>query len=366
MKLLFLAAVLVWGFAPQAARPANSGAAAKSAAVRANNPAMAKKTDSAPAQSPAISVVPDDQSSGLRTASGRSDLEIKLTWFAGTLAAVAVLQFFTLLWQTFSLQRIAKASSTHSQEMEYQSRVLDGQLKVMTEQLAAVKETAGAASASAVAAKESIERIISKERARLRVELQPFYLNFGHLRPPATRFSMKARPTPLWSIRTCRSMSAPRAIPIAAPSMAGPCRFPASSGRRIRWWRRRMCSIPSPRTRSTRSANSNPLCILRDSSATKMFFEGQHETRFNRVWSIARMSHLNGEPFTYWEHCGTGGRKRGNLVVGGSVGHPRFLRALRDPSLHLKNGSAQDDLQKSVCIVPCNWSPCRPAPNVVL
>ncbi|MGB8064688.1 MAG: hypothetical protein WCF26_22570 [Candidatus Sulfotelmatobacter sp.] len=52
----------------------------------------------------------------------------------------------------------------------------------------------------------------------------------------------------------------------------------------------------------------------------KDVFEGEHETGFNQVWSIARMNHLNGEPFTYWEQCGTGGRKRGKLVVAGSMG----------------------------------------------
>ncbi len=305
MKLLFLAAVLVWGFAPQAARPANSGAAAKSAAVRANNPAMAKKTDSAPAQSPAISVVPDDQSSGLRTASGRSDLEIKLTWFAGTLAAVAVLQFFTLLWQTFSLQRIAKASSTHSQEMEYQSRVLDGQLKVMTEQLAAVKETAGAASASAVAAKESIERIISKERARLRVELQPFYLNFGAPSPASytiqhegstDAFVVDSHVSVYVSPSRDPDRSAVNGRPMPIPSVIG-AQNPVVAAQDV------LHPFTPDEIDEIRQLKS--FVHFTGFIRYKDVFEGQHETRFNRVWSIARMSHLNGEPFTYWEHCGT-------------------------------------------------------------
>ncbi|HZC22514.1 MAG TPA: hypothetical protein VE866_04180, partial [Candidatus Binatia bacterium] len=179
MKLLLLAAVLVWGFAPQAAKPVGSAAAPKVGATRLNSAATAKKPDSVQAQPPAVSTVPDDPAATQRAASEPSDLEIKMTWFAGTLAAVAVLQFFALLWQTFSLRKLSRASSSHTQEMEYQSRVLDGQLKVMSEQLSAVKETASASSMSAAAAKESIERIISKERARLRVELQPFYLNFN-------------------------------------------------------------------------------------------------------------------------------------------------------------------------------------------
>ena len=141
MRLLFLAAVLAWGFAPQAAKPANSAPVARNAAVHATSAATSKKTDSTGAQSPAISIVPDDQAANQPASNRTSDLEVKMTWFAGTLAAVAVLQFFALFWQTFSLRRIANASSNHTQEMEYQSRVLDGQLKVMSEQLAAVKRT---------------------------------------------------------------------------------------------------------------------------------------------------------------------------------------------------------------------------------
>ncbi len=305
MKLMVLAAVLVWGFAPQAAKPANSGAAARSAAAHANSPATARKTDSAPAQSPTISIVPDDQAANLRAASEPSDLELKMTWFAGTLAAVAVLQFFTLLWQTFSLRRIAKASSTHSQEMEYQSRVLDGQLKVMSEQLAAVKETASAASASAVAAKESIERIISKERARLRVELQPFYLNFGAPSPASytiqhegstDAFVVDSHVSVYVSPSRDPDRSAVNGRPMPIPSVIG-AQNPVVAAQDV------LHPFTPDEIDEIRQLKS--FVHFTGFIRYKDVFEGKHETRFNRVWSIARMSHLNGEPFTYWEHCGT-------------------------------------------------------------
>jgi hypothetical protein len=303
MKLLVLAAVLVWGFAPQAAKPANSSTAAKNAVHAA--PATSKKTDSASAQSPSISIVPEDQAAGLRAGSGPSDLEVKMTWFAGTLAAVAVLQFFALLWQTFSLRRIANASSNHTQEMEYQSRVLDGQLKVMSEQLAAVKETASASSASAAAARESIDRIICKERARLRVELQPFYLNFDAPSPASYTIQHEGS-TDAFVVDSHVSV------------YVSPSRDPDRSAVNGR-------PMPIPRV----IGSQNPVVAAQDVLHPftpeeideirelksfvhftgfiryKDIFEGEHETRFNRVWSIARMSHLNDEPFTYWEHCGT-------------------------------------------------------------
>ena len=305
MKLLVLAAMLAWGFASQAAKPANSAPATKSAVVHANSPTTAKKTDSAPAQSQAISIVADDQAVALRAASGPSDLEVKMTWFCGTLAAVAVLQFFALIWQTSALLRIAKASSTHSQEMEYQSRVLDGQLKIMTEQLAAVKETASASSASAVAAKESIERIISKERARLRVELQPFYLNFDAPSPASytvqhegatDAFVVDSHVSVYVSPSRDPDRSAVNGRPMPIPSIIG-AQNPVVAAQDV------LHPFTPEEIDDIRELKS--FVHFTGFIRYKDVFEGEHETRFNRVWSIAQMSHLNGEPFTYWEHCGT-------------------------------------------------------------
>src|SRR5260370_42136650 len=119
MKLLVLAAMLAWGFAPQAAKPVNAGAAAKSAAAHANNPATpTKRTDSAPAQSPTISIVPDDQAASQRAASGASDLEVKMIWFASTLPAVALPQLLAPILQTFSLRKLDNATSSHTHELE--------------------------------------------------------------------------------------------------------------------------------------------------------------------------------------------------------------------------------------------------------
>ena len=305
MKSLVFAVALVWGFAPQAAKPGNSAPSAKVAATHANSPATAKKPDSAPAQSPAISIVPDDSAAPQSAARQPSDLEIKMTWFAGTLAAVAVLQFFALLWQTFSLRKLSQASSSHTQEMEYQSRVLDGQLKVMSEQLSAVKETASASSLSAAAAKESIERIISKERARLRVELQPFYLNFNAPSPACytvqhegstdafvvdSHVSVYVSPSrdPDRSCVNGRPMPIPRIIGAQNPVVAAE-------------------DVLHPFTREEIDEIRQLKSFVHFTGFIryKDVFEGEHETRFNRVWSIARMNHLNGEPFTYWELCGT-------------------------------------------------------------
>ena len=304
MKLLLLAAVLVWGFAPQAAKPVNSAPAAKSTAPRAANLATAKKPDSASAPTPAISIVPDDHLASVAP-SGPSDLEVKMTWFAGTLAAVAVLQFFALIWQTFSLRKLAKASGSHTQEMEYQSRVLDGQLKVMAEQLAAVKETASASSMSAEAAKESIERIISKERARLRIELQPFYLNFNAPSPASytvehegstDAYVMDSHVSVYVSPSRDPDRSSVNGRPMPIPRIIG-SQNPVVAAQDV------LHPFTSQEIDDIRQLKS--FVHITGFIRYKDVFEGEHETRFNRVWSIARMNHLNGEPFTYWELCGT-------------------------------------------------------------
>ena len=286
MKLLLIAAMIMGVFAPQAAKPVNSAPATKSA----------------PAQSPAITIGPNDPQPAT---SKPSDLEFKMTWFAGTLAAVAVLQFLALLWQTFSLRKLAKASGSHTQEMEYQSRVLDGQLKVMSEQLAAVKETASASSMSAAAAKESIERIISKERARLRVELQPFYLNFNAPSPASYTIQHEGS-TDAFVVDSHVSVYVspsrdpdPRAVngrPMPIPRIMG-AQNPVVAAQDV------LHPFTPEEIDEIRQLKS--FVHFTGFIRYKDVFEGQHETRFNRVWSIARMNHLNGEPFTYWEHCGT-------------------------------------------------------------
>src|SRR5579862_2300030 len=305
MKLLIFAAVLVWGFAPQAAKPVNSApAAAKGAATHATGSTPTKKPDSAPAQSPAISIVPDDHLASVPP-SGPSDLEVKMTWFAGTLAAVAVLQFFALFWQTFALRKLAKASGSHTQEMEYQSRVLDGQLKVMAEQLTAVKETASASSMSAMAAKESIERIISRERARLRVELQPFYLNFNAPSPASytvehegstDAYVMDSHVSVYVSPSRDPDRSSVNGRPMPIPRIIG-AQNPVVAAQDV------LHPFTSQEIDDIRQLKS--FVHITGFIRYKDVFEGEHETRFNRVWSIARMNHLNGEPFTYWELCGT-------------------------------------------------------------
>ena len=301
MKLLLIAAMIMGVLAPQAAKPVNNAPAAKSAPVHAASPATAKKTDSAPAQSPAISIVPDEQAPA---PSKPSDLEIKMTWFAGALAAVAVLQFFALLWQTFSLRKLAKASSSHTQEMEYQSRVLDGQLKVMSEQLAAVKETASASTMSAAAAKDSIDRIICKERARLRVELQPFYLNFNAPSPACYTIQHEGSTDAFVMDSHVSVYVSPSRNPDPSCVNGRPMPIPRVMGAQNPMVAAQDVLHPFTPEEIDEIRQLKSFVHFTGFIRYKDVFEGEHETRFNRVWSIARMSHLNGEPFTYWELCG--------------------------------------------------------------
>jgi hypothetical protein len=189
--------------------------------------------------------------------------------------------------------------------MEYQSRVLDGQLKVMSEQLAAVKETASASSLSATAAKESIDRIICKERARLRVELQPFYLNFDAPSPASytvqhegstDAFVVDSHVSVYVSPSRDPDRSAVNGRPMPIPNVIG-SQNPVVAAQDV------LHPFTPEEIDEIRQLKS--FVHFTGFIRYKDVFEGQHETRFNRVWSIARMSHLNGEPFTYWEHCGT-------------------------------------------------------------
>lgn len=303
--MVVLALAIGFGLAPQAVKPAGGNVAAKGTPAHATNPASpVRKVDPAatslttPSSGEPISANP----SGMR---GDADLALKLTWFTGALAAVAVLQFVVLLWQASALRKIRGSTTSHAQDMEHQSSLLDGQLKVMAEQLTALKDTASAASSSAAAARESVELMVSKERARLRVELQPFYLNFDA--PSPARFQIQHQGSTdafvldsRASVYVSDSREPDRTVqsgrPVPLPSVIG-AQNPVVVAEDV--------LHPFTEEEIDRIRELKSFVHFTGSVRYKDVFEGEHETRFNRVWSIANMGNLNGEPFTYWEHCGS-------------------------------------------------------------
>jgi len=305
MKFWVLATVISFGLAQQTAKPPNS-TAAKGAHVA--NTASSQKIDP-PGSSAASLAIPNTATSPEQAANSsihqeRSELEAQLTWFIEELAAVAILQLFTLLWQGFALGKVMRAVGNQANQMEHQSSAMDRQLRIMEDQLAALKETANAASATAIAAKENVELIVRKERARLRIDLDPFYLNFNA--PSAASFTIQHQgstdafvlnsraaiyvsesrdPDPL--IGSGKPLPIPNVIRAKDPAVVAQ-------------------DVLHPFTReeidSIRQLKS--FVHFTGSIQYKDVFDGEHETRFNRVWSIARVNNLGGEPFTYWEPCG--------------------------------------------------------------
>lgn len=305
MKLLVLALILSFGLPQQAAKPASGGTPAKSVATHATNPALtAKKIDPANAAG-ATGTASDVAAQDRHITRNDSVLESRLTWFTGVLAAAALLQLVTLLWHASGLRKIRISAGTHAQEMESQSRVLDNQLKVMADQLTAVKDTASAACSSAAAARETIDLMVCKERARLRVELQPFYLNFNA--PSPARFQIQHQGSTDAFVLDSRAAvyvsdsrepdrSAQSGRPVPLPAVIGALN-PVIVGEEL--------LHPFTEEEIDRIRELKSFVHFTGSIRYKDVFEGEHETRFNRVWSIARMSNLNDEPFTYWEHCGS-------------------------------------------------------------
>ena len=288
MRLVVLAAALIFGFAQQPGKPAKS------------DPATVPATSSIPATtSPGPSVASSSvlPANSLATHPNDSDLEIKLMWFLGTLAVVAVLQFITLLWQAVTIRKMLGRIAEQSYQMDHQSTMMAGQLT-------ALQDTASAAQSSAAAAKDSVDVIVSKERARLRIELAPFYLNFGAPSPAnyavqlqgktdayvlnshaAVYLSDSREPDP--NLETGRPMPLPNAITPQSPVVKARDVLHPFSDEEIENIRQRKSFV-----------HFTGFVRYKD------VFDGEHETRFNRVWSIAKMNHLGEEPFTYWEHCG--------------------------------------------------------------
>lgn len=310
MKYWVLAAFISLGLA-QSGKPTSVAAPTKANPPRAVSPANSNQKIDPSAVSPnSAAPVTSAESSALQTSNYSpdrqpSDLEIKLTWFAGTLAVVAVLQFVVLLWQGFSIRKMLSDITNHAQEMEHQSSTMDRQLKIMEDQLAALRDTASAASSSAAAAKESVDLIASKERARLRIELQPFYLNFNGPSPASftiehvgstdafvlnSRAAIYVSPSrePDPSVGAGKPLPIPNVISVKNPTVVAQDVLHPFSEEEID---------------SIRQLKS--FVHFTGFIRYKDVFDGEHVTRFNRVWSIAKMNNIGQEPFTYWEHCGS-------------------------------------------------------------
>jgi hypothetical protein len=312
MKFGVVLAVVLIGLVQQATKPENGSAAtAKDPARAVNHTTAGKKSDPSPAFPTATSgkaPMPAETASldGLngdasKTSNEDLDLRARLAWFTAALAVVAVLQFIALLWQGVGVGKMFRSLRHQAHEAEQQRILMDGQIKIMGEQLAAVKELAAATNSTAEAVKETVAVMTGKERARLRIEVEPFYLNLGAPSPvnytihhegltdayildsrAATYVSNSREPDPIAS--PGRQMSIPSTITPKMPVVEAQDSLYALTGEEVD---------------SIKQLNSfvhfTAYIRYRD------MFDGEHEVRLHRVWNIAHMSHLGGEPFTYWE-----------------------------------------------------------------
>ncbi len=308
MKFWVLAAAISLGLAQQG-KPPNTAGAAKSNAPHVTNPATSgQKTD--PSSAAAASAAPGNANGATASQSANnlnredSEIQIKLTWFAAALAVVAALQLLTLIWQGFAIRKMLGGITSQSQEIDHQSSVMDRQLKIMEEQLSALKDTASAASSSAAAAKESVDLIASKERARLRIELHPFYLNFDA--PSAASFTIQHQGSTDAFVLNSRAAiyvshskdpdpMVGKGKPLPIPSIIS-AKDPVVVAQDV------LHPFTEEEIESIRQLKS--FVHFMGFVRYKDVFDGEHETRFNRVWSIAKMNNIGQEPFTYWEHCG--------------------------------------------------------------
>ena len=306
MKCVVLLALLTVALAQQPTKPAGTSTATKPAAPRVGaSTTPAKKTDAATLpESAATSITPIDPAPTRNEYQGR-DLITMLMWFTGALAVFAGLQFLMLILQGTAIRKMWKSVAINAQQMEYQSRVLDDQLKVMTDQVAALRDTASAASSSAATAQETVQLIAAKERARLRVELQPFYLNFNAPSPASfTIQHLGSTDAYVLNSRAAVYVSDSRdpdpmvgtGKPIPIPSIISPTN-PLVVAEDV--------LHPFSSEEIDRIRELKSFVHFTGSIRYKDVFEGEHETRFNRVWRFAPMNNLNGEHFTYWELCGS-------------------------------------------------------------
>lgn len=99
----------------------------------------------------------------------RRNLEIQgnLEWFTGVLAVVGVLQILTMVWQAWLLKQTRGDVHTQANWMKTQAGYMKDQTKILGKSVAA-------AQSSADAAKDQIQMVKDKERARLEIEIDEF------------------------------------------------------------------------------------------------------------------------------------------------------------------------------------------------
>jgi hypothetical protein len=186
MKFLMLAVLLaVMQAGPPAPRQAADGSKSasnadqskssrgKTSADKPESPFKAKTTGDdegskqqpeAPAQNKAASVVHDSDANGANknTTDEESKTQRELAWFTGALVAVSFLQFVALIWQARLFFRQAGIMEEHKTSL--------------VQLAAAASENATAASNNADAARQAVDIVISKERARLSVRVHELVL----------------------------------------------------------------------------------------------------------------------------------------------------------------------------------------------
>jgi hypothetical protein len=103
-------------------------------------------------------------------------LELLLNNPEWALVGVGILTLFVIGWQAVATARAAKASQRAAEATQASTAAIEQQVRIMDRQTVATEKAAEAANDSAIAANKNIEMFISKERAKLRVDLKKLSL----------------------------------------------------------------------------------------------------------------------------------------------------------------------------------------------
>lgn len=160
MKILLIAVLI---FAVQPAQTKNSERAAKPKTAQRTQDAQATNSNGDKAQNPSVSVTVNANSPPNTEQSKDDDgenmrVQRRLVLFTGLLVLVGILTAAFIGWQSLETRRSARAAKESAAAVE--------------KQLPLLQKAADAAEQSAEAAKQNIELFISKERARLRVDMK--------------------------------------------------------------------------------------------------------------------------------------------------------------------------------------------------
>lgn len=202
-------------------------------------------------------------------------------------------------WQAFETRRAANATAGSVAAITTQSRIMERQAK-------ASEDSVGAARDNAIVANQSIEILVAKERARLKIEPEKLSLEAGPLRVDGVSYTIFCYGTTpafiesSWATVSVTESEQPSKVSFETPMSLKPVITPNYDG-----IKKETLIFQKPEGQLLGPINSGKLFVHFFGSITyKDVFGRPHGIRFRYLWRVIDIKNFDGTQFGYWMKVG--------------------------------------------------------------